>query len=89
MTSSTFIYRASLIAVVALAAACVDSAPSTAPSTFDETEDPLALTFDALSAQSDSSGDRARSEGFASAALPRLDDDRMALRRARHGERAA
>lgn len=69
MTSSTFIYRASLIAVVALAAACVDSAPSTAPSTFDETEDPLALTFDALSAQSDSSGDRARSEGFAYAAI--------------------
>lgn len=69
MTRITFLYRASLVAVVALATACVDSAPSTAPSTFDETEDPLALTFDALAAQSDSSGDRARSEGFAYAAI--------------------
>lgn len=69
MTSTTYLYRASLAAVVAFAAACVDSAPSTAPTTFDRTDDPLARTFDALAAQSDSSGDRARSEGFVYAAI--------------------
>jgi hypothetical protein len=69
MTYIRSLYRASLAVAVAFAAACVDSAPATAPNPFDATEDPLALTFDALSAQSDSSGDRARSEGFAYAAI--------------------
>jgi len=62
-------YRTSLALAVALTAACVDGTPASAPSTFDQTEDPLALTFDALSAQSEASGDRARSEGFAYAAI--------------------
>ena len=59
-----------LVVLVALAAACVDNDPLAAPLTAgDTTEDPLALTFDALSSQSAASGDRLRSEGFAYAAI--------------------
>ena len=59
-----------LVALVALTAACVGNDPLSAPLTAgDTTEDPLALTFDALSSQSAASGDRLRSEGFAYAAI--------------------
>lgn len=60
----------SVLTLAALTAACVDGGDLTsAPQTEDTTEDPLALTFDALSGQSAASGDRSRSEGFAYAAI--------------------
>jgi hypothetical protein len=61
----------SLCALVVFATACVDGSDLTSAPGFQEdtTEDPLALTFDALSSQSAASGDRSRSEGFAYAAI--------------------
>ncbi len=64
----------SLLTVAALAlgaAACVGGADVSlaAPEAADPTDDPLALTFDALSQQAEASGDRSHSEGFAHAAI--------------------
>lgn len=66
---SSFLRAGATLAVCIGLGACVDATSATSAESFDQTEDPLALTFDALSAQSSASGDRARSEGFAYAAI--------------------